>query len=69
MEKTVKSYAEELREQEIDDILIENYAHSVASIVRIRKMSIDEAIVDLDIKEHLVRDVRYLAEKELQKEN
>jgi len=47
--------------------LIENYAHSVASIVRIRKMSIDEAIVDLDIKEHLVRDVRYLAEKELQR--
>jgi len=69
MKESTKSYAEELREQEIDDILIENYAHSVASIVRIRKMSIDEAIVDLDIKEHLVRDVRYLAEKELQKEN
>ena len=67
MEETVKSYAEELREQAVEDALIEEDADHVVLLVRSDNISIDDAIEKLKVKEHLIRDVRFLAEKELQK--
>ncbi|MBR4686371.1 hypothetical protein PED39_02540 [Methanomassiliicoccales archaeon LGM-RCC1] len=58
----MKSYAEELLEQAVEDALIEEDAKFVVALVRSDNISIDEALVKLNIKEYLIRDVRFLAE-------
>ena len=67
MDELTKSYAELLFEQKIEDALIEQAAGCVVSLVRSDNISIDDALVKLNIQEPLIRDVRFLVEKELQK--
>ena len=61
------SFRDEIREQAVEDAMIEEDADHVVSIVRIDNISIDDAVVKLKIKEHRIEDVRYLVEQELQK--
>lgn len=58
----MKSYAEELLEQAVEDALIEEDAKCIVALVRSDNISIDDALVKLNIKEYLIRDVRFLAE-------
>ena len=67
MDELTKSYAELLFEQKIEDAKIEQAAGCVVSLVRSDNISIDDAIEKLNIEEYLIMDVRYLAEKELQR--
>lgn len=67
MEETVKSYAEELREQAIEDALIRREARIVVELVNADNVSINDAIRKIKIEESHIEDVRFLAEKELQK--
>ncbi|MBR4686372.1 MAG: hypothetical protein IKP04_07615 [Candidatus Methanomethylophilaceae archaeon] len=67
MEETVKSYAEELREQAIEDAQIDVQAKNIVFMVKRNNISIDEAMSNLSIDPSLEKDIRYLAEKELQK--
>ena len=67
MEETVKSYAEELREQAIEDALIRREARIVVELVNADNVSINDAIRKIKIEESHIEDVRFLAEKEFQK--
>ena len=67
MEETVKSYAEELREQAIEDAIIRREARIVVELVNADNVSINDAIRKIKIEESHIEDVRFLAEKELQK--
>ena len=63
----MKSYAEELREQAIEDAIIRREARIVVELVNADNVSINDAIRKIKIEESHIEDVRFLAEKELQK--
>ena len=65
----MKSYAEELREQAIEDALIRREARIVVELVNADNVSINDAIRKIKIEESHIEDVRFLAEKELQRED
>ncbi|WII08096.1 hypothetical protein PED39_02545 [Methanomassiliicoccales archaeon LGM-RCC1] len=67
MEETAKSFAEELREQAIEDAQIDVQAKNIVFMVKRNNISIDEAMSNLSIDPSLEKDIRFLAEKELQK--
>lgn len=62
MEETVKSYAEELREQAIEDALIRREARIVVELVNADNVSINDAIRKIKVEESHIEDVRFLAE-------